>query len=108
MSSNTSNDDELIIVCQVYRTFADRVIPGTRMIRASCGHLAWLSPQGQAFLDEHPSTVTVCFHCPPKDVKAHYRVPGSRAAMLAEFGDDVHKLPSERSMVRHNIQEWPH
>ncbi len=109
MSTNTPADDdnELMIICQPYRMFSDKVIPGSKVIRAGCNHLAWISPQGQLFVHEHPDTKIACLQCKPKNVVANYRVPGAREAALAAFGEGVDVEHYDRTLSRLNLKEWP-
>lgn len=103
-------EEQFVVVLQTYRTFTDVTIPGSRMARAGCKHLAWISPQGLEFLTKYPKAATVCEDCQPdpKVLTAQYRIPGAREAAIAALGEgDEYVRRFDAMLKRRNIGEWP-
>jgi hypothetical protein len=51
---------------------------GARVILAGCGHMAWLSPQGDQQLRERPDATTQCTECiDPRRLRTMRMVPGA-------------------------------
>lgn len=79
------------VVLQVYAGHWEiAVYPTSRVVRANCGHLAWLSPQGEGMA---AANYTLCTEC----LEASWRgpddemvtVPGAVQALGELWGADV-------------------
>jgi len=102
------DEEPAFLVVAPFRTHLDVVAyPTSRMIRANCGHLAWLSPQG-----EHMVAVayTCCSDCAQEvlidESAGHERraVPGAIEALRALHGDE--EADKARAFLRaHGIIE---
>jgi hypothetical protein len=109
MSTAEQSEDPLVMVMLPYRSWRDnaKAMPGAHVHRAGCGHQAWISPQGEAFLLDNPLTETVCLDCKPKDISREYIVPGAVEAAEAAFGPDSQPVTLYRQYIHHNqIREW--
>ena len=82
--------------------------PDSRVIKANCGHHAWLSPQGEAYAD---NCYTCCMDCgeevvrDPEAIKS--AVPGAMDAVRAKEGQGA--VDSARAFMRqYGIEEHGH
>lgn len=68
------------------------MMPGSELITANCGHLAWLSPNGKSWVAS--GVYTVCLRCDMQadhpailgGVEESYAVPGTMSAVERHHG----------------------
>lgn len=81
--------------------------PTSRVIKASCGHLAWLSPQGEQYV---AAGTIVCLHCAEPMLKnpdiPQIAAVGALEAIAAQAGD-LAAWKVRAMMRRANIAENP-
>jgi len=90
MTSGTPGPDEphwLILACFRSHREAFHQTTNSRVIRANCGHLAWLSPNSEPFVDV---AYTCCEDCAAEVMQtssgARCSVPGALAEIERTFG----------------------
>jgi hypothetical protein len=92
--AGTEDEEEVpFLVLQPYGSHREIVLyPTSRIVRANCGHLCWLSPQGEPML---ATAYTICIPCqeatyfPTGDPEDMRTVPGAVEALGALWGDEV-------------------
>lgn len=103
----TDDEEEVpFVVLQPYAHHREiRLYPTSRIIRSNCGHLCWLSPQGE---ETASRAYTICVTC----FDASYQMPDEEQVVVpgavealeelwgAEVADDVRE-----EMRRRGIQE---
>lgn len=85
--------DEVAYVVLLRVRLGQRVVPGSVTRRTNCGHLGWVAPTGQAYLESAlgRGSYVICTSCLPPDTftnpKAKSRsVPGAVAEIDRAFG----------------------
>lgn len=84
----TREGGELILARYLGPMEAFSRIEGVRVIEAHCGHQCWLSPQGDAFLNESTGVLAVCDTCAGSpEGRPIFGVPGAidTIAKVVEF-----------------------
>ena len=62
-TTGPSGDDAVVLVLSTYRSHVEITrFPTLRVVKANCGHLAWLSPQGEPYVE---TSYTCCLDCAP-------------------------------------------
>lgn len=85
-------EDVAFLVLQRYGTHREIALyPTSRIVRANCGHLCWLSPQGEA---RFATSYTQCTDCldadvTPEEEREMFAVPGAVDSWRAIAGDKV-------------------
>jgi hypothetical protein len=102
-------DVPLIVVSPFVAPNDPWALPGAVVIRATCGHLAWLSTEGAAFREDNPEAVTRCVPCtPPKDyTKQLYTVPGAVEAVRELLPDEDARESFNRFLIRNRFSPAP-
>lgn len=79
--------------------------PTSRVTRANCGHLCWLSPQGEGMAAMNYTVCTACFEASwqPPDEEMQ-TVPGAVSALEKLWGPDV-AAEVRDEMKRRGIRE---
>lgn len=107
----SEEDPVLQILVAPYRGLRDlrNTPPGAHVIAAGCGHPAWLSTEGQAFMDTHPQAQTRCLACgPDQKPDKNFIIPGAVAAAEEYLGPDHAKVDELRRFIRRlGVDEWP-
>jgi hypothetical protein len=82
--------------------------PGSRVLKANCGHLAWLSPQGERYVDE--GAYLCCMDCGDELFRADDKeirkqaVAGAVDHIQANLGQPAADF-ARTFMRRHGIRE---
>lgn len=85
------NEEVPFVVLQVYAGHWEiTAYPTSRITMANCGHLAWLSPQGEGMAAVHYTVCTECFgaswRAPDDEMES---VPGAVSALEDLWGPKV-------------------
>lgn len=106
----TAEDDKIpLMLLAPYRMWNDpQSFQGMHMLRAACGHLTWISPQGQAWLLLGQPVRTACLDCRPPNLAElkNYLVPGAREAAARDLSPDEHAT-WERVLRHYNVKDLP-
>lgn len=88
-------EEEHYIICQPYDgddEAVKRLLPGTQVAQAACGHLIWISPVARAYSAEHPEFAVLCLRCQVPDPEESRVMPGVLEAAKEMFGADSEEV----------------
>lgn len=102
MADNDDKDEVPHLILQVYKHHRQIILyPTSRIVRANCGHLAWLSPQGEGLLATAYTLCTECYEASvyPDDRKEN-TVPGAVQALEELWGTETAEAVREELRQR--------